>query len=106
MSALCALPLIGLMTIINICCAGRLSENSRRLRVFYRAFLEENYCKPPEFYNAMNLPYFDDFYAAASVNGMPNPVHTEWWPSVTQRDIDEAFPTKIAMHAYMTNSLI
>jgi hypothetical protein len=75
------------------------------MRVFYKAFVEKNYTKPPEFYNAANLQYFMDFYAE-DVAGMQNPVQTDWWPSVTQRDIDDAFPTRIAMHAYLSMSLV
>jgi hypothetical protein len=105
MSALFMIPLIGVVAILKKCCTRPLSENSRRLRSFYRAFLEENYNKPPEFYSASDLQYFFDFYAE-DVRGMQNPVQTDWWPSVTQKDIDEAFPTRIAMHTYLSNSLI
>jgi len=105
MSALIVIPLLGLIATFKICCgSGRLSENSRRLRVYYRAFLEENYSKPPEFYSPANLRYFDDFYSA-DLEEVQNPLNAAWWPSVTQADIDAAFPTRNAMHAHLTNSL-
>ena len=105
MSVLLAIPLIALMTVLNVCC-GRPSKqtlNSQRILVFYRAFLGEHYSKPPEFYNSTNLQYFDDFYSE-DVGGIQNPVNSAWWSSVTQADIDAAFPIKNAMHAYLTRA--
>lgn len=100
--------MIGLLAALDKCYGRRrlsgLTENSHRLRVYYRAFLEENYSKPPEFYSPANLQYFDDFYSA-DVGTVQNPVNTAWWSSVTQADIDAAFPTKNAMHAHLTRAL-
>jgi len=93
------------MGILNLCCASSLSENSRRIRAYYRAFVLDNYSKPPEFFNPANLQYFDDFYSAESTNGVQNPVYSNWWVSVTKADIDGALPIKNAMHTYLIRSL-
>jgi hypothetical protein len=74
--------------------------NTRNLMTFYAEFCKDHANKAPEFFLPGYLQYFIDIYEGAA------PTNTDWWPTVTQWEIDHAIPSDDAMHAYLTRELV
>ena len=74
--------------------------NTRKLMTFYTKFCKDHATKAPEFFFPNYLQYFIDIYESAA------PTDTDWWPSVTQRELDLAIPQNEAMHAYLSRELV